>query len=473
MDLLKQPVVGALLRWPRLRMALQLSLLVVVSAAVLHGLFGPQIGPRNLATVLTSIHWRGLLVIALLAAWNLFCTACPMMLVRDAARRVVQPKWRWPRLLRRKWLAIGLLVLALFSYELWDLWDDPRATAWLILGYFGLALLVDLAFTGATFCKYVCPVGQFNFAAATLSPTELKVRDAAVCRTCTTADCIRGRFSGPEPARLERRGCELGLFMPTKVGNLDCTMCLDCVHACPHDNIALATRVPGIEWLAPGRRSALGRVAARADLAALAIVFTFGALLNAFAMTAPARAAHHWMGQSVGLHSEALALALLFFVGLFLLPAGLVAGCAWATDRLAGAMTGVRRIAVPFAFALLPLGFGIWLAHYGFHLLTGLATIVPVTQSAAIDAAGVAVLGEPLWQWTGLAAGAVFPVQLGVILLGAAGSIGLAHAVAVRDVPKRTALASAPWIALVAVLAVVSLWILAQPMDMRGMGAMG
>jgi polyferredoxin len=32
-----------------------------------------------------------------------------------------------------------------------------------------------------------------------------------------------------------------------KVGNLDCTMCLDCVHACPHDNIALVTRIPGAE----------------------------------------------------------------------------------------------------------------------------------------------------------------------------------------------------------------------------------
>jgi ferredoxin len=473
MDLLKQPVAGALIRWPRLRITLQLVLLLVVSAAVLHGLFGPEIGPRNLATVLTSIHWRGLLVIVVLAAWNLFCTACPMMLVRDAARRVVQPKWRWPRALRRKWLAIGLFVLALFSYELWDLWGQPRATAWLIVGYFGLALLVDLAFTGATFCKYVCPVGQFNFAAATLSPTELRVRDAAVCRTCTTADCVRGRYTKAKPARLERRGCELGLFLPTKVGNLDCTMCLDCVQACPHDNIALETRVPGTEWLVPGRRSGLGRVATRADLAALALVFTFGALLNAFAMTAPAHAVHHWLGQNVGLHSEALALALLFAVGLFVLPALLVAVCAWTTDRLARATMGVRRIAMSFAYALLPLGFGIWLAHYGFHLFTGALTIVPVTQSAAIDAVGVAALGEPLWRWTGMASGAVFPIQIGVILLGAAGSIGLAHALAGHSVPKRAALAATPWIVLVTGLAVLSLWILSQPMEMRGMSVMG
>jgi hypothetical protein len=40
----------------------------------------------------------------------------------------------------------------------------------LIAGYFGVALLVDLTFTGAAFCTHVCPVGQFNSLASTLSP---------------------------------------------------------------------------------------------------------------------------------------------------------------------------------------------------------------------------------------------------------------------------------------------------------------
>ena len=31
------------------------------------------------------------------------------------------------------------------------------------------------------------------------------------------------------------RGCELALVQPRKVGNMDCTFCMDCVRACPHD----------------------------------------------------------------------------------------------------------------------------------------------------------------------------------------------------------------------------------------------
>jgi len=72
-------------------------------------------------------------------------------------------------------------------------------------------------------------------------------------------------------------------------------------------------------------------------------------------------------------------------------------------------------------------------------------------------------LGEPAWRWIGIGPGSVFPIQLGFVLLGAAGSIGLARATAAR--------ASAPWIGLIVVLAVVAVWIFVQPMDMRGMTA--
>jgi polyferredoxin len=473
MDLLRQPFVGPVLRWRHLRATMQLVLLAVAAVVVLHGLFGPQIAPRNLATVLTSIHWRGLLVVALLAAGNLFCTACPMMLARNAGRRVVHPVFRWPRRLRGKWLGLGLLIVVLFSYELFDLWELPRATAWIVLGYFGLALAVDLTFKGAVFCRHICPIGQFNFTASTMSPTELQVRDVSTCHACRTSDCIKGRYTAVEPKRLERRGCELGLFLPAKVGNLDCTLCLDCVRACPHENIALVTRVPGVEWLVPGRRSGLGRLTQRTDVAALALVFTFAALLAAFAMTAPARSLGLWFAGLTGVRGEAAALALLFVFALVVLPALLLAGAATVTQRLAGEPGGLRPIAIPYVYALVPLGFSVWLAHYGFHLLTGILTIVPVAQSASIDLWQAAVLGAPKWTWAGMRSGSVWPIQVGFVLLGAAGSISLVWATSLRDYPRRPGHAAVAWVVLVAALAVLALWILAQPMDMRGITAPG
>jgi ferredoxin len=443
------------------RFVLQLLLLAVAGVVVVHGFVGPQIAPRNTATVLTWVHYRGLLIGALLAIGNLFCTACPMILVRDAGRKVWHPAWRWPRWLRSKWPAIILFAAVLFAYERFGLWQLPMATASLVLAYFAAALVIDVLFSGATFCKHLCPIGQFNFIASTVSPKELQPRSLDVCRACTTVDCIKGRRAKPvvdsTPVILQR-GCELALFMPTKVGNLDCTLCGDCVRACPHDNIVLAPRVPGAELLDTRRRSGIGRLVHRPDIAALVLVFTFGAVVNALAMTDA--------GHMLGLNT-------LFGAGLIAAPVVATLLATILSRMAAHRPQRFRHTATTYAVTLAPLGVGIWAAHYGFHFLTGIWTAIPVVQSAAIDLSGAALLGEPLWQWVGLPSGVVFPVQIGFVTVGAAGSLALAHGVSVRDAPARAGAATVPWAALVVTLAATAVWILDQPMAMRGVGFAG
>lgn len=478
MDLLRLPIVGPFLRWRHARTTLQLACLAVAVVVVLHGLLGPDLAPTNLATVVTWVHYRGLLVVALLAAGNFFCTGCPFVRVRDWARRIGAPPLNWPARLRGKWIGLTLFAAVLVSYELFDLWALPAATAWLILGYFAAALLVDVTFRGASFCQHVCPIGQFNFVSATMSPLELRMRDPAVCGACRTADCVSGRKPATGPAATPdqaapvpvQRGCELGLFMPTKVGNLDCTFCLDCVQACPHDNIALAPRTPGTELVDDRRRSVIGRLVDRTDIAALVVVFVWGAMLNAFAMVAPAHAFEQWLSGALAVPAGAATLLLLFALGLGVVPAVLLTTAAAATRRLVPHASGRVAVVRRFAPALVPVGAGVWAAHYGFHLLTGALVVVPVAQQAAIDGFGRPVLGWPLWHWTGLQPGAVFPIQVGLVVLGTFGSIALAGAIAEREYGARAGRAAAPWTILATLLAGAALWILYQPMQMRGVG---
>jgi hypothetical protein len=316
-------------------------------------------------------------------------------------------------------------------------------------------------------------------------------------------DCIKGRRDQSAPHRVLQRGCELALFLPSKVGNLDCTLCLDCVQACPHDNIALATRLPGLELVDPRRRSGIGRLSRRPDIVALVVVFVFGGLLNAFGMVAPAHTLGQWLARAVGLDSEALVLAMFFVVALVVAPVLILGGAAALTttltagsaivtrtrstsdserqtpDRLPGdrrSVVGVARWAATsasYTYALIPLGVGIWLSHYGFHLLTGALTVVPVTQSAVMDLVGWAAVGAPRWRWTGMRPGLVFPLELGVILLGAIGSLGLVYLISERDHPERPVLAAIPWALVTFVLAAAAIWVLSQPMEMRGIGFAG
>ena len=85
-DLLLVPVLGRFLKWRHSRTVLGIPLLAVSLVMILHGLLGPSLSPKNLATVLTWVHFRGALVLAILCAGNLFCLACPFMLVRNFMR---------------------------------------------------------------------------------------------------------------------------------------------------------------------------------------------------------------------------------------------------------------------------------------------------------------------------------------------------------------------------------------------------
>jgi hypothetical protein len=122
---------------------------------------------------------------------------------------------------------------------------------------------------------------------------------------------------------------------------------------------------------------------------------------------------------------------------------------------------------VRYSYALVPMGFGVWLAHYGFHFLTGLLTFIPVAQSAAASV-GWPVSGEPLWRLTGLPERVVYPLELGFLGLGLLGSLLLTYRLAFEDDAKRRGLVFATWATLCVALWVSGFWLMSQPMEMRG-----
>src|SRR5258708_15858384 len=124
-DLFRVPGVGKFLGWGHGRTLLQIPVLVVGLIMIVHGLFGPPLSPKNLATTLSWVHFRGALVLLLLCAGNFFCMACPFVLVRDVARKFIRPRFNWPRKLRNKWLSALLFVLILYTYELFSLCSSP------------------------------------------------------------------------------------------------------------------------------------------------------------------------------------------------------------------------------------------------------------------------------------------------------------------------------------------------------------
>jgi cytochrome c oxidase assembly factor CtaG len=453
-DLLRVPLVGRFLKWRHARLCLQIPLMLLAGLVIYDGLFGPQVGAMNLAGVLPWIHWRGLLILGLLVLGNVFCMGCPFLLPRTIARRWLPVRWNWPRRLRNKWIAVLLLVIFLWAYETLSLWDRPGWTAGLAIGYFAAAFLIDGMFHGASFCKYVCPIGQFNFVQSLVSPLEVKPRDQSVCASCRTQDCIRGRDGVP--------GCELQLFLPRKVGNMDCTACLDCVHACPHDNVALAVRPSGAELTDDRPRSGTGRLSRRPDIAALVLVLVFGAFANAAGMVAPVTGRLKLVAKSADVPNFLPTTAFHLFA-LIILPLVTVGGAAALSRHWSGQNCSILNVASKYACALVPLGSGMWLAHYSFHFLTSWKTVLPVAQRFAGDH-GVSVFGRATWSMSccGPMPAWLLPLEILFLDLGLLLSLYTAWKIA----PTLKALA--PWALLMLFMFAAGIWILIQPMQMRG-----
>ncbi|HEY5752479.1 MAG TPA: cytochrome c oxidase assembly protein [Chthoniobacterales bacterium] len=441
-----------------MRRILQTVLLLLAVAVVLDGFFGPPVASMNLAGVLTWTYWRGLSVLALLTLGNFFCSVCPFILARDTVRKFAPfgQKWQWPKALRNKWSAISLLAVFLWAYEVFDLWNRPLWTAILIVAYFAAAIGVDVLFRGASFCKYVCPIGQYHFAFAGSSSAEIAISDAAVCASCRTHDCLRGNDRD--------RGCETHLFQPKKSGNMDCTFCLDCVRACPADNVTLKTVVPVRDLTSDRFRPSVGQYSKRLDLAVLFGLFVAGAFLNAFGMTAPVVAWSRQVAATLG-WSESAVIALLLPIGI-----GLFAFASWLVSMVSWKLTRVppRSQLLAFAVALTPIGAGMWAAHFLFHLATGAFTIFPVVQRVFGDL-GFKFAGSPDWTKIGFSGDWIIALELLLLDAGLLGSLYVAWRIASRVFPLSRRLAGfAPWAALVLLLFVLAVWTMFQPMDMRG-----
>jgi Fe-S-cluster-containing hydrogenase component 2 len=374
-----------------------------------------------------------------------------------------------------------------WAYEQLALWDSPRETAFLLLAYILGALVIDSIFEGASFCKYVCPIGQFNFVSSMVSPLELGAKNLNVCASCQTRDCIRGNET--------QRGCELELYIPQKVGNLDCTLCMDCVKACPHDNIAITAQTPVRDLLRDPIRSSLRRLSSRIDVATLILVVIFSSLLSAAVMIAPVgdllqriQELHPILGSNLVTLAASFALS----AALLLLAAGIAKAM-----QLFSTEQSVRVVFCRFSLALLPLGIAMWAAHLMFHVTITVPSILPALQHATADLHGMlhrgaghvansmAIMSQSamammpgmsqssmaLKLTQGFDGTSLLSVQVLIMDVGLLFSLYVGWRL-VREMTssvRSMAAMLSVWCVSNALLYAVCVWVLTQPMEMRGM----
>jgi hypothetical protein len=253
------------------------------------------------------------------------------------------------------------------------------------------------------------------------------------------------------------------LFQPLKVSNFDCTFCLDCTHACPHENVGIVARVPASSlWNDSARR--------RPDLAALVTLLAFGAFANAAGMIEPVVEWQDRLRRVLGDPPQLAITTAFYFLALVVLPLLCVIGAA-SIGRLATKSESLSQNANRFAYALVPIGFAMWLAHYSFHFFTSWSTVVPVAQRFAADH-GWPAGGDPIWECACCQDAADWILQAEILMLdfGLLGSLYVAWRIAESASTSgwQSLRAFVPWATLIALLFVLGVWIVFQPMEMRG-----
>jgi polyferredoxin len=490
-NILTLPFFKQMARWRYGRLMLQIPFTLIAVLLIYDGFTGSQHAPENLATVGIWVHYRGVLILMLLFMGNLFCMGCPFTLPRTLAKRLSKRGRRFPRILRHKGLAIFSLLLIFFLYEYLDMWASPMLTAWVIVAYFVLSFAFEALFTESAFCKYVCPLGTFNFVYSALAPTQISVKNRDICKQCVGKECINGSYAPQTIIRLDSitingattekqvihspkgtLGCGTELFAPQIRSNFDCTVCLDCIRACPHDNIGWYTRRFGRELADDSAWSK------RWDISFLLIGLAFWGLLNAFGMIPPVYDLMQSLANGLGLPAlgwsdeaiELVVFAIIFVIGGVIAPIGVM--------LLAGIFTRVvvhppianlRVIIGNFAPAFIPIGFGIWLAHYAFHLLSGLFTIVPTAQFFLIDH-NITVFGDkPNWSLGGVDMSIIGIVQLLALGGGLLWSLALVQKISLHHFRRQATLPTLIWGGVIVALMLVAVWIFAfNDMEMRG-----
>jgi hypothetical protein len=215
----------------------------------------------------------------------------------------------------------------------------------------------------------------------------------------------------------------------------------------------------------------VGRLGKRPDLAVLVVALVFGAFTNAAGMVSPVMAWRDSLGEFLGQPAPLLTSNFFDLLGLLGLPLLAVGSAAILSRRFGQLPASWSEVATRYSYALVPLGFCMWLAHYSFHFLTSYDTALPTVQRLALDL-GWPALGAPDWVAACCRPVADWLPRLEVSFLdvGLLLSLYIGYRIAQAQSSRQSQAirALAPWALLMILLWALGIWLVYQPMQMRG-----
>ncbi|MDH3582665.1 MAG: hypothetical protein OER86_00430 [Phycisphaerae bacterium] len=455
--LLQSKFIKALVNRPFFPLLIQSVSIGLFLLVIVAGLIGSQ--RTNIGPVLTWTWWWVLLIFLILGFGKAFCAVCPwegisaMVTSLSLRSRVKKLGWerKWPKWARNIYPALALFIILTWLELGLDITRSASMTAVLGLGFAAAAVLTALLFERRAFCRYLCFVGRIQGLYALFSPVELRPQSVDACRSCTGKEC----YNGSETAT----GCPTHLFPAALKENTYCTLCTECVRACPHDNLEINIRPLGTDLYR--------KIHFRWDEAVFAVVLLALTIFHGVTMTPAWTRLNDLLRVETGVGPKVaftvlMAVTTILPVWIFWLTAAAARRLARTGDLSTG------KIFKAFAYGVIPIALFYHLAHNGMHFFMEAQYLVPL-------------LSDPFgWGWNLFGtAGKAYPpllslrsiwwIQILLVIVGHVYGVLVSDRIcrslfSDRRVAQR---ALVPLLACMILLSAVSVWLIAQPMEMR------
>lgn len=462
-DLLSVGWINAALRSRVFRFGLQLFFVGAFLLIIVAGLFGNQNPALNIAPILTWTIWWALLIVLIMFAGKAWCYVCPWDAIAGWAEKLslwrknddgLSLGLRWPRIIRNVSIAT-ILFIGLTWVELgFGVTMKPCVTAWLAVAMLLMAVASALVFDRKSFCRYGCLVGRVSGLYALFAGTEVRPRQRGVCERCHTKECVKGSETA--------YGCPTFIYPGKLETNTYCIQCMECIQACPHDNLAVNLRPWGSDLAVEGKP--------RTDEAYLALLMLSITGFHGLTMTAA------WQQLTDAIQKQVSVGRVVGFslgmLALMLMPIAIYAALIGLSKILAGTAVAkpltYRDYFIRYAYAVLPIALFYHIAHNLEHLLME----GPKVLALASDPLG--------WNWNlfGTADWTIPPMisldklwiaQVFLVLVGHVYSLWVAQKTSLRlfGTSRAAFRSQLPMLAGMILFSIFSLWLLKQPMEMR------
>ena len=331
-DLTRIPAVAWWLRRRSWQFQLILPNQILFWVVIVVGFAGATGFDDNFATTITWFVWFSLVFVLILLTGRGWCAVCPFGGLAEWLQRG-RPWHRdgtagpgvgrgrpAPARLARYGYATTAVTFGVLTWveEYYGVSDDesPVRTSWTVIGIIVFAVAVFLALERRSFCRYLCPLGGLIGVLGAGAPvTGFRTRDRAVCRTCTTKECLRGS---------ERAyGCPWFNWPGSSETGINCGLCGECFRSCSSDNVGLFVEKP----LAGLTRRQVRRADVAWTVAVLAGVMVHQHLHETAWWESLDGAVNGWTGFPHGPDPLLFVLLTAAYTGVLLLPA-------WAARRL-------------------------------------------------------------------------------------------------------------------------------------------